>query len=133
MRLSCFVREFQIAQNITAKRFSSPVSFALVLFLLSSRELVCYTRSVSIVPDQHECSSLFFELLVDTSFLKAILKDYEARRPGVFGPQGGLSRVFAINEVSFNAGLMIGPLLSGLLSESVGYSNMSLTLGKFSK
>ncbi|KAJ5974607.1 hypothetical protein N7481_011817 [Penicillium waksmanii] len=57
-----------------------------------------------------------------------ILKDIESRRPNIFGPNGGLSRVFAINEVSFNAGLMLGPLLSGILSEAVGYFNMSLTL-----
>jgi len=54
----------------------------------------------------------------------------ENRRPNIFGPQGGLSRVFAINEVSFNAGLMLGPLLSGILSEEIGYYKMSVTLSK---
>ncbi|CAI7641873.1 unnamed protein product [Penicillium manginii] len=57
-----------------------------------------------------------------------ILKDIESRRPYIFGPNGGMSRVFAINEVAFNAGLMLGPLLSGMLSEAVGYFSMSLTL-----
>jgi hypothetical protein len=69
-------------------------------------------------------------LYTDPIFLKAILKDIESRRPYIFGPNGGMSRVFAINEVAFNAGLMLGPLLSGMLSEAVGYFSMSLTLGK---
>ncbi|KAJ5112755.1 hypothetical protein N7532_000800 [Penicillium argentinense] len=57
-----------------------------------------------------------------------ILRDVELKQPQIFGRQGGLSRVFAINEVSFNAGLMFGPLLAGGLTEAIGYSYMNIIL-----
>ncbi|KAL4956400.1 MFS general substrate transporter [Aspergillus filifer] len=50
----------------------------------------------------------------------------ESKHPGIFGANGGRSRAFAINEVAFNSGLMLGPLVSGSLSEAVGYLNMTI-------
>ncbi|KAL4796087.1 major facilitator superfamily domain-containing protein [Aspergillus venezuelensis] len=56
------------------------------------------------------------------------LQAIESKHPGIFGPNGGRSRAFAINEVAFNSGLMVGPLVSGSLSEVVGYFYMNITL-----
>lgn len=35
-----------------------------------------------------------------------------------------------MSEISFNLGLMIGPLLAGVITENIDFSAMSMTLGK---
>ncbi|KAK2808425.1 hypothetical protein FQN49_008716 [Arthroderma sp. PD_2] len=52
----------------------------------------------------------------------------EIEYPGIFGPNGGRSRAFALNSVSFNTGLMLGPLLTGFLFGGIGYYYMNIVL-----
>jgi MFS family permease len=59
----------------------------------------------------------------------AVIKDMESKNPKVFGEHGGSSRVFSMVEVAFSLGCMLGPLLSGSLSEAIGYYYMNVTLG----
>jgi MFS family permease len=59
-----------------------------------------------------------------------VLDEFQAKRPNIFGAHGGRSRVFAMTEISFNLGLMIGPLLAGFITENVDFGAMSITLGK---
>ncbi|KAJ5273751.1 major facilitator superfamily domain-containing protein [Penicillium angulare] len=59
----------------------------------------------------------------------SILEEYESKQRKIFGPRGGRSRVFAMNEVAFNLGLMLGPLFAGPLSEMIGFDRMSMILG----
>ncbi|THC91396.1 hypothetical protein EYZ11_009145 [Aspergillus tanneri] len=49
----------------------------------------------------------------------AVIK-LQSKDPNVFGEHGANSRVFLI-DVSFNLGLMLGPLLSGSLTEVFGF------------
>ncbi|KAJ5650511.1 uncharacterized protein N7484_004234 [Penicillium longicatenatum] len=58
-----------------------------------------------------------------------VLDEFQAKRPGIFGAHGGRSRVFAMTEISFNLGLMLGPLLAGFITENVDFGAMSITLG----
>jgi MFS family permease len=60
----------------------------------------------------------------------AILEEYESKQRNIFGSRGGRSRVFAMNEVAFNLGLMLGPLFAGPLSEMIGFDHMSMILGQ---
>ncbi|KHN93745.1 Major facilitator superfamily domain, general substrate transporter [Metarhizium album ARSEF 1941] len=62
--------------------------------------------------------------------MTAVVHDMQTKNPRVFGDYGGSSRVFSMTEISFSLGMMVGPLLSGLLSEAVGYYYMNLTLGE---
>lgn len=55
----------------------------------------------------------------------------EAEHPGVFGPNGGNSRAFSMTNISWKSGMLLGPLISGALTESVGYYYMNLIFGKF--
>ncbi|KAJ5759441.1 major facilitator superfamily domain-containing protein [Penicillium odoratum] len=57
-----------------------------------------------------------------------ILEEFESKQRNIFGAHGGRSRVFAMTEISFNLGLMLGPLLAGLVSENSGFDVMSMTL-----
>ncbi|RFU28026.1 hypothetical protein B7463_g8314, partial [Scytalidium lignicola] len=61
--------------------------------------------------------------------IMTVFHDLQLKNPKSFGDHGGSSKVFSITEVSFNLGMMLGPLLSGYLSEAVGYYYMNMTLG----
>lgn len=63
---------------------------------------------------------------------KEVLRSIESSQPDIFGVYGGRSRVLAMNEISFNLGLLLGPLATSSLSESVGYYYANLVLGKLS-
>lgn len=58
-----------------------------------------------------------------------MLRELESKDPKLFGVYGATSRVFSMTEVSFNIGMILGPL-SGYLSEEVGYYYMNMTLGE---
>lgn len=48
----------------------------------------------------------------------------------MFGPNGGRARCFALVSISFNVGLMLGPVVTGFLFESAGYYYMNIALGR---
>lgn len=58
------------------------------------------------------------------------MTEYQKNTPGIFGPEGGASRVFAMMEVAASLGMMLGPIIGGFLKEMFGHSYMSWTWGK---
>ncbi|KAL4862849.1 major facilitator superfamily domain-containing protein [Aspergillus spectabilis] len=52
--------------------------------------------------------------------------------PGIFGASTGHSRAFVLSNITWKFGMFVGPLASGLLTESIGYYWMNVTLGEFS-
>ncbi|RAH81410.1 MFS general substrate transporter [Aspergillus japonicus CBS 114.51] len=50
-------------------------------------------------------------------------------KPGIFGSNGGYSRTFSLSNATWKGGMFIGPLVSGALTEAVGYFYMNLFLG----
>ncbi|RAK72524.1 MFS general substrate transporter [Aspergillus fijiensis CBS 313.89] len=52
-------------------------------------------------------------------------------KPGIFGSNGGYSRTFSLSNVTWKGGMFVGPLVSGALTEAVGYFYMNLVLGTF--
>ncbi|KAE8382676.1 major facilitator superfamily domain-containing protein [Aspergillus bertholletiae] len=64
-----------------------------------------------------------------TMQLVAATKDMEAKDPKIFGEFGGTSRMSSMGEVAFSLGAMLGPLISGTLSEQVGYFYMNIFMG----
>ncbi|KAJ5598162.1 Tetracycline resistance protein TetA/multidrug resistance protein MdtG [Penicillium hordei] len=71
-----------------------------------------------------------FMSAVGPAELSTIVKEYQARTPGIFGPQGGLSRVFSMIDVSVSLGMMLGPIIGGFLTEVVGYTYMNCAFSK---
>ncbi|KAL4799555.1 MFS general substrate transporter [Aspergillus venezuelensis] len=51
--------------------------------------------------------------------------------PGIFGAQTGHSRGFVLSNITFKLGMFLGPLVSGALSESIGYYFMNVIFGEF--
>ncbi|KAJ5160180.1 MFS transporter [Penicillium canariense] len=64
--------------------------------------------------------------------LTAVVKAEEARNPGIFGPRGGLSRVFSLVEVAATSGMTLGPIVAGALTERFGYYQMCWTFSVIS-
>ncbi|GAB1197571.1 hypothetical protein APSETT444_006869 [Aspergillus pseudonomiae] len=54
--------------------------------------------------------------------------EIEARHPGIFGPNGGYSRALSVSSMSWTAGAFIGPILSGYLTEQIGYYEMNCVI-----
>ncbi|GAT19579.1 hypothetical protein RIB2604_00601580 [Aspergillus luchuensis] len=84
--------------------------------------------------------AIFFALQVPIIFLSplfghlrdrvVLLEEVEKDTPTLFGPNGGRARCFALVSISFNVGLMLGPVVTGLLFESAGYYYMNIVLGR---
>ncbi|KAJ5520330.1 hypothetical protein N7463_000783 [Penicillium fimorum] len=60
--------------------------------------------------------------------LTYVARDMETKHPHVFGGRGGSSRVFSMTEVAYSLGMMLGPLLSGILVETIGFYLMTVVL-----
>ncbi|OQD86037.1 hypothetical protein PENANT_c008G00573 [Penicillium antarcticum] len=63
--------------------------------------------------------------------LTAAAKAHQERTPGIFGTNGGTSRVIAMLDVASSLGLSIGPLLGGVLKALIGFKYMTWAWGKY--
>lgn len=61
-----------------------------------------------------------------------MVKTHQKQTPGIFGPRGGYSRVFAMVDIAASAGMTIGPAISGFLREALGYTIMNWIFSKLS-
>lgn len=59
-----------------------------------------------------------------------MVKDLAAQDPQALDQRKGNLRVNTITGISFNLGLMLGPLLAGTLVETVGYFSMTVAIGE---
>ncbi|KAF2209012.1 hypothetical protein CERZMDRAFT_107259 [Cercospora zeae-maydis SCOH1-5] len=60
--------------------------------------------------------------------LTSLLYELKAQDPNMFGPGGGSSRMFSLTEISFNVGLLVGPILCAAITDAVGYYYTACTL-----
>ena len=61
-----------------------------------------------------------------------LVQKYDKANPGFFGENGPYAQLYGMNSLIFNAGLTIGPIVSGGLTDSVGYGNMNIALAALS-
>lgn len=57
-----------------------------------------------------------------------VVQKYDKANPGFFGANGPYAQLYGCNSMVFSAGLTMGPLLSGILSDKIGYGNMNIAL-----
>ncbi|KAF4185604.1 hypothetical protein CNMCM7927_006422 [Aspergillus lentulus] len=57
-----------------------------------------------------------------------VVTELQETQPGIFGPNGGYSRAFSLTNMSWTFSMFIGPILSGALTETVGYYYMNIWL-----
>ncbi|RAH68526.1 MFS transporter [Aspergillus aculeatinus CBS 121060] len=86
-----------------------------------------YTAAVVVI-------GYFFSALNGVGFLEATLtiNDLEAKHPGIFGPHGGHSRAQSIAWMGWTIGMFLGPIVSGLLVDKIGYLNLNFIYGNLS-
>ncbi|KAE8393451.1 MFS general substrate transporter [Aspergillus alliaceus] len=53
--------------------------------------------------------------------MTGVMHELQSKDPTVFGDYGASSRLFSLIEIFFNLGLILGPLLSGLLVEALSF------------
>lgn len=58
-----------------------------------------------------------------------VVDGMEARSPGVFGEKGAVAQAFSLQVMASFAGLMLGPMVGGFLSDRFGWSAMAWSLG----
>lgn len=61
-----------------------------------------------------------------------VVQKYDKANPGLFGENGPYAQLYGFNSLVFSSGLTIGPLLSGVLRDTVGYGNMNLVVAGIS-
>ena len=63
--------------------------------------------------------------IVEAAF---VVQRYQKVNPEFFGDNGPYAQLYGLNSMVFSAGLTLGPLLSGLLREKIGYGNTNLVV-----
>lgn len=58
------------------------------------------------------------------------MHELKEENPNVFGPGGASSRVFSLTETSFALGLVLGPIVTGALADTVGFYWATTALGE---
>jgi MFS family permease len=77
-------------------------------------------------------SSLARFIFTNSQLLALVSVDeIEAKHPGIFGANGGYSRALSLVSMSWTLGAFIGPILSGYVTEQVGYYEMNCIIGVF--
>lgn len=66
--------------------------------------------------------ALFFET-------QLVVDSMEAHNPGIFGEKGAVAQAFSLQVMASFAGLMLGPMVGGFLSDRFGWSAMAWSLG----
>lgn len=63
--------------------------------------------------------------IVEASY---VVEKYHKCNKGFFGEGGPYAQLYAINSMIFSAGLTLGPLVSGILRDRIGYGNMNIVV-----
>ncbi|KAJ5892583.1 hypothetical protein N7504_009274 [Penicillium tannophilum] len=57
-----------------------------------------------------------------------LVTELQETQPAIFGPNGGYSRAFSLTNMSWTFSMFIGPILSGTITEKMGYYYMNTCL-----
>ena len=58
-----------------------------------------------------------------------LMKDIDEEQPNRFGPNGKMSSAYSLTNFTWNLGLLLGPIISGFLTRTVGYYYMNMVIG----
>lgn len=59
------------------------------------------------------------------------MKNIQEEQPNRFGPNGKMSSAYSMTNFVWNLGILIGPIISGSLTRTVGYYYMNMVIGTF--
>lgn len=58
------------------------------------------------------------------------IEEIQNKQRGIFGPNGGTSLAISIANMSWTLGIFFGPIISGAITDQVGYFKMNTVLGE---
>lgn len=61
-----------------------------------------------------------------------VVQKYDKANPDFFGANGPYAQLYGLNSLIFSSGLTAGPVLSGALRDTIGYSNMNIVVATIS-
>ncbi|KAI9695925.1 MAG: hypothetical protein M1836_006042 [Candelina mexicana] len=109
----------------------TPLVFALGIPGSSTYALVEGEKGKAMYTTLMACIGAVMNLAAGVGTIEGILviENLEAESPGIFGPNGGYSRLFSLQSVIYTMGMLVGPEISGILTHKVGYARMNMVLG----
>lgn len=98
-----------------------------VLLGLPSQEILTGDRNVILFCVILALNGIGLSTIASPGLVEAshVTERYESANPGFFGENGPYAQLYGLSSVFAFAGLAVGPLVSGMLRESVGYSVMA--------
>lgn len=81
--------------------------------LCVSLVMVGFCIRIGMIPLAAECS--------------AVVDDYKKGDPDIFGEGGAFAQCFALNNVAYASGCLLGPIWAGYISEKYGFGIMALS------
>ncbi|POR32384.1 Putative MFS-type transporter C18.02 [Tolypocladium paradoxum] len=99
----------------------------LILLRLPSEGLVSGSNNIILYCVVLALNGVGLAIIGSPSFVEAsdVIQRYDDANPGFFGQNGPYAQLYGFNSVFFFAGLTVGPILSGVLRDSIGYGNMA--------
>ena len=61
--------------------------------------------------------------------ISLVVVEIEQKRPGVFGKNGAMAQAYALFNLAFSGGCLVGPVWGGLVNQRAGWGTMTWTLG----
>ncbi|KAK6345000.1 hypothetical protein TWF718_006942 [Orbilia javanica] len=55
--------------------------------------------------------------------------EFEKKSPGIFGDKGAFAQAYALFNIAWSLGSVVGPLLGGFLNKAIGWNSMVLLFG----
>lgn len=106
----------------------------LALLGLPSQELVSRSGNIATFSVVLFLNGIGLALVASPSFVEAsdVISNFEEANPGFFGQNGPYAQLFGFNALCMFGGLTIGPLLSGMLRDAIGFTYMALVFAGIS-
>lgn len=103
---------FVLLRLIVNDRFGIKAGFSVMLFAIG------FNLALALPPVMAETSAVVVEI--------------EQARPGIFGEKGAMAQAYALFNLAFAGGCLVGPVWGGMINERAGWGTMSWTLGLLS-
>ncbi|KAI0444682.1 major facilitator superfamily domain-containing protein [Xylaria telfairii] len=106
----------------------------LILLRLPSDEILDKSKNIILYCALLALNGVGLAIIGSPSIVEAsdVVQKYDKANPGLFGENGPYAQLYAFNSLFFCAGLTIGPVVAGVLKNSIGYGNMNLVFAVLS-
>ncbi|KAI0862240.1 major facilitator superfamily domain-containing protein [Xylaria cubensis] len=106
----------------------------LILLRLPSAELLPKSKNIILYCALLALNGVGLAIIGSPSVVEAssVVQKYDKANPGFFGENGPYAQLYGFNSLFFCAGLTIGPVVAGVLKDSIGYGNMNLVFAALS-